>query len=98
MVRSELIKLIAKKVPILSDRDVELSVNQILRCITDSLAKGNRVEIRGFGCFSLHYHPARKARNPKTGEQVVTAAKYLPYFKAAKKLREDVNDSKLQVK
>lgn len=98
MVRSELIRRIAKKVPILSDKDVELGVNQILQSITEALANGDRVEIRSFGSFSLHYHPARPARNPKTGEHVVTAAKYSPYFRAAKGLRVGVEASRLRAK
>ena len=75
----------------LSDKDVELGVNQIFDCIANALSKGDHVEIRGFGSFSLRYRKPRKARNPKTGEDVVTEAKYVPHFKPGKEMRERVN-------
>ena len=91
MVKSELIKHIAGKIPSLNDKDVELAINQILDCITASLCDGKRLEIRGFGSFSLHHRPPRKARNPRTGEPVITESKYLPHFKPGKELRERIN-------
>lgn len=93
MVKSELINIIAEKQPGLSLKDVELSVNQILDHMSDTLSQGGRIEIRGFGSFSLHYRPPRNAHNPKTGEKVATEAKYTPHFKPGKELRERVNQS-----
>jgi integration host factor subunit beta len=93
MVKSELINKIAVKQPGLSVRDVELSVNQILECMSETLSHGGRIEIRGFGSFSLHYRPPRNAHNPKTGEKVETTAKHTPHFKPGKELRERVNNS-----
>lgn len=98
MVKSELINRIATQQDSLSLKDVELSVNHILECMSNSLGKGDRIEIRGFGSFSLHYRPPRKAHNPKTGERVYTEAKYTPHFKPGKDLRERVNESRLHIK
>jgi len=96
IVKSKLIKNVTEKVPALSEKDVELSVNILLDSIADALAKGDRIEIRGFGSFSLHYRPPRKAHNPKTGEKIITEPKYSPHFKPGKELRERVNASMLQ--
>jgi len=95
MVKSELINRIASKQDSLSVKDVELSVNHILECMSESLGRGERIEIRGFGSFSLHFRPPRVAHNPKTGEHVYTEAKYTPHFKPGKDLRERVNESRL---
>ncbi len=94
MVKSELINQIVNKQETLSRRDVELSVNSILECMSASLSQNVRIEIRGFGSFSLHYRPPRKAHNPKTGARVYTEAKYTPHFKPGKELRERVNASR----
>ncbi len=94
MVKSELIKHIAAQISTLSDKDVELGINQILNSISEALCNGDRIEIRGFGGFTLRYHPSRKAHNPKTGEKIVTAPKYLPHFKAGKELRKRINASR----
>jgi integration host factor subunit beta len=94
MVKSELINRIAAKITTLSVKDVELSVNHILECMSNSLASGARIEIRGFGSFSLHYRPPRKAHNPKTGERVYTTAKHTPHFKPGKDMRDRVNESR----
>lgn len=94
MVKSELIASIAGKQNTFSDRDVELSVNQILEYMGNTLASGKRIEIRGFGSFCLHYRPPRNAHNPKTGEKVVTIPKHSPHFKPGKELRERVNESR----
>ncbi|QTS83720.1 integration host factor subunit beta [Coxiella endosymbiont of Amblyomma nuttalli] len=94
MVKSELIDQIAAQQKTLSLQDVESSVNHILECMSVMLAQGERIEIRGFGSFSLHYRPPRKAHNPKTGERVCTEAKYTPHFKPGKGLRERVNKSR----
>ena len=93
MVKSELITNIINKQHNLSFKDIELSVNQILESMSNKLSSGGRIEIRGFGSFSLHYRPARNAHNPKTGEKVATIAKYSPHFKPGKGLRERVNAS-----
>jgi len=97
MVKSELILRIAEKQDALSAKDVELGVNQILESMSEALANGARIEIRGFGSFSLHYRPPRRAHNPKTGERVFTKAKYTPHFKPGKDMRERVDASRLTV-
>ena len=83
--------MIADKNPHLYHRDVENVVNAILGEITQALSEGNRVELRGFGAFSVKNRPARKARNPKTGEQVSVEEKWVPFFKTGKELRERLN-------
>lgn len=98
MVKSELINRIANQQDSLSLKDVELAVNHVLQCMSDSLGTGTRIEIRGFGSFDLHYRPPRKAHNPKTGERVYTEAKYTPHFKPGKDMRERVNESRLHTK
>ena len=91
MTKSELIESIARKQKHLPAKDVELSVKHLLELMSDALASGERIEIRGFGSFSLHYRPARMGRNPKTGEAVALAGKHVPHFKPGKDLRERVN-------
>ena len=91
MTRSELIERIAARQPQLSVKDVELAVKKILEYMADALADGERIEIRGFGSFSLHYRSPRRGRNPKTGESVDLAGKYVPHFKPGKDMRERVN-------
>jgi len=98
MVKSELIQHIANKQQSLSPEDVELSVNHILDYLCESLGNGDRIEIRGFGSFNLHYRPPRNAHNPKTGEKLETIAKYWPHFKAGKELKVRVNVNKANVK
>ncbi len=93
MTKSELIEHLIDKHPELSVRDVELAVKIMLEHMTESLSQGERIEIRGFGSFSLHYRAPRIGRNPKTGESVSLPAKYVPHFKPGKELREQVNDS-----
>ena len=92
MTKSELIELISAKQSHLPAKDVELAVKQILEIMSDALAQGQRIEIRGFGSFSLHFRPPRQGRNPKTGETVALAGKYVPHFKPGKDLRERVNE------
>lgn len=94
MTKSELIEQIANRHPHLALRDVESAVRQILDDITETLAEGGRVEIRGFGSFSLHYREPRVGRNPKTGDPVPLEGKYVPHFKPGKELREQVNSSR----
>ena len=95
MVKSELISRIAEKQDSLTLKDVELGVNHILERMSAELSNGQRIEIRGFGSFSLHYRPPRRAHNPKTGERVFTQEKHTPHFKPGKDLRERVNASRL---
>lgn len=91
MTKSELIERISLRYPELRAQDVEEAVKLMIEKICQSLEKGNRVEIRGFGSFSLHYREARVGRNPKTGESVDVPAKSIPYFRAGKELRERVD-------
>ncbi len=88
MTRSELIEQLSQRFVQLTPHDTELSVRVILDAMTDSLNKGVRVEIRGFGSFSLSYRPPRSGRNPRTGLNVEVLAKWAPHFKAGKQLRE----------
>jgi integration host factor subunit beta len=91
MTKSELIERIAAKQPQLSIKDIELAVKAILEHMSQTLATGERIEIRGFGSFSLHYREPRQGRNPKTGDTVELAGKYVPHFKPGKEMRERVN-------
>lgn len=93
MTKSELIERIAAKQQQLSTKDVELAVKTILEQMSQTLATGERIEIRGFGSFSLHYRAPRKGRNPKTGDSVQLTGKYVPHFKPGKEMRERVNES-----
>lgn len=92
MTKSELIEVLARKQQQLAYRDIELAVKTILEYMSASLSSGERIEIRGFGSFSLHFRPARSGRNPKSGEPVLLPAKYVPHFKPGKELRERVNN------
>ncbi|WP_370635775.1 integration host factor subunit beta [Salinicola sp. DM10] len=94
MTKSELIEQIASRRPELSAKEVEAAVRVILDDITHALAEGGRVEIRGFGSFSLHFREPRTGRNPKTGDPVDLDGKYVPHFKPGKELREQVNASR----
>lgn len=91
MTKSELIALLAQRQAHLSAADVDLSVKTMLEMMSDALSRGDRIEIRGFGSFSLHYRPARIGRNPKTGDAVALTGKHVPHFKPGKELRERVN-------
>jgi len=93
MTKSELIERLAARQSQLSLKDVELVVKSLLEHMAQSLAKGERIEIRGFGSFSLHYRAPRVGRNPKTGQSVNLDGKYVPHFKPGKELRDRVNDS-----
>lgn len=93
MTRSDIIRKLSEQHPQLTAKDIELAVKCVLDSISSSLAKGGRVEVRGFGSFGLNYRPPRKGRNPKTGATVMVPAKYVPHFKMGKELRERV-DSK----
>jgi integration host factor subunit beta len=91
MIRSELIQKIAEENPHLYHRDVQKIVNTIFNEITDALADGNRVELRGFGAFSVKKRDARTGRNPRTGESVEVEEKHVPFFKTGKLLRDRLN-------
>ncbi|MCP1726926.1 integration host factor subunit beta [Natronospira proteinivora] len=90
--KSELIEVLSERLQNLPSKDVELAVKTILEQMSNSLSNGRRIEIRGFGSFSLHYRPPRIGRNPKTGESVALSGKHVPHFKPGKDLRERVND------
>jgi integration host factor subunit beta len=94
MTKSELIESISRNQKHLPAKDVELAIKHILELMSEALASGERIEIRGFGSFSLHFRPPRMGRNPKTGESVALAGKYVPHFKPGKDLRERVNESR----
>lgn len=93
VMKSELIERIARKQSHLAYKDVELAVKSLLEQMSNSLSDGDRIEIRGFGSFSLHYRPPRAGRNPKTGDSVSLPGKHVPHFKPGKELRERVNES-----
>jgi len=95
MIKSELVAKLADANPHLYQRDVERIVSTIFDEITGALATGNRVELRGFGAFSVKHRPARTGRNPRTGDPVEVDAKSVPFFKAGKELRDRLNDGYL---
>lgn len=94
MTKSELIESLAKQQPHLALKDVELAVKCIIEKMNQALSSGERIEIRGFGSFSLHKRPQRMGRNPKTGESVALAEKHVPHFKPGKELRDRVDTAK----
>jgi integration host factor subunit beta len=89
--KSELIEILSKKFHHLPQGEVEAAVKCVLEQMSDALSGGDRIEIRGFGSFSLHYRPPRVGRNPKTGDSVDLNSKYVPHFKPGKELRDRVN-------
>ena len=91
MTKSELIEILARKQSHLPYKEVESAVKMLLEQMSESLANGERIEIRGFGSFSLHFRPPRMGRNPKTGDSVPLTGKYVPHFKPGKELRERAN-------
>jgi len=91
MTKSELIAQLAAKQPQLEYRDVELAVKELIDQLSTALSAGQRIEVRGFGSFSLHYRPPRIGRNPKTGDSVQVPDKHVPHFKPGKELRERVD-------
>jgi len=92
--KSELIEALARQQQHLALKDVELSVKCIIEQMGETLAHGERIEIRGFGSFSLHHRPPRMGRNPKTGESVSLTEKFVPHFKPGKELRDRVDASR----
>ncbi|CAM3822786.1 integration host factor subunit beta [Rheinheimera salexigens] len=93
MTKSELIEKLATDFPNIQVKDVEASVKEILEQMAQSLSSNERIEIRGFGSFSLHYRAPRVGRNPKTGDKVELDGKYVPHFKPGKELRDRVKDN-----
>lgn len=91
MIKSELVQKLAEENPNLFHRDIERIVSVVFQEIADSLARGERVELRGFGAFSVKHRPARVGRNPRSGEPVHIEEKYSPFFKAGKELRDRLN-------
>ena len=93
MTKSELIEKLSQRQSQLTYKDVEFAVKTLTEQMAQTLSGGGRIEIRGFGSFSLHHRPPRIGRNPKTGEAVSLAGKYVPHFKPGKELRERVNNA-----
>jgi len=91
MTKSDLILRLAELYPHLLQRDIERIVGTVFDEISNALARGNRVELRGFGAFSIKQRDARQGRNPRTGEAVAVAEKYVPFFKTGKQLRDRLN-------
>ncbi|MEO1700669.1 MAG: integration host factor subunit beta [Pseudomonadota bacterium] len=91
MIKSELVQIVANRNPHLYHRDVENIVNSVLEEITKAMSEGKRVELRGFGAFSIKERPAREGRNPRTGEKVSVDEKWVPFFKTGKELRDRLN-------
>ncbi|MBK5910955.1 integration host factor subunit beta [Rhodothalassium salexigens] len=91
MIKSELIDKLSRDNPHLLRRDVEMIVATIFDEIVDTLKRGGRVELRGFGAFSIKHRPARQGRNPRSGETVAVDEKFVPHFKVGKALRERLN-------
>ncbi len=92
MIKSELVQRLAEQNPHLYQRDVENIVNAILDEVSGALMRGDRVELRGFGAFSVKNRPARTGRNPRTGQKVEVDEKFVPFFKTGKEMRERLND------
>ena len=93
MTKSDLIARLAERCPQLVAKDADFAVKMILDAMSEALVKGDRIEIRGFGSFSLNYRPPRVGRNPKSGEKVDVPEKWVPHFKAGKELRERVDNA-----
>jgi integration host factor subunit beta len=92
MIKSELVQKLAERNPHLYQRDVEHIVNAVLDEIEGAMTRGDRVELRGFGAFSVKNRPPRTGRNPRTGQKVAVTEKYVPFFKTGKEMRERLND------
>lgn len=93
MTRSDLVALLSERFPQLAQRDAEFAVKTILDAMSDALSQGHRIEIRGFGSFSINRRPPRMGRNPRSGAQVPIPEKLVPHFKPGKSLREEVEDN-----
>ncbi len=92
LTKSELIDRVFTRLSNITNREADVAVNEVLRTTIGALSRGVRVEIRGFGSFSVKHRNARKGRNPRTGETVQVPAKYVPYFRAGKEIRDSLND------
>lgn len=92
MIKSELVQRLAERNPHLYQRDVEHIVNAVLDEVGTALMRGDRVELRGFGAFSVKNRPSRTGRNPRTGQKVAVTEKYVPFFKTGKEMRERLNN------
>ncbi len=90
LTKADLISNLSKNKEHLPSKDVKMAINQLIKIISKTLANGERIEVRGFGCFSLHYYPPRTGRNPESGTVVNLSGKYVPHFKPGKELRERV--------
>ena len=95
MTKSELIEILSRRQGHLKADDVDMAVKTLLEMMSNSLTEGDRIEIRGFGSFSLHFRPPRLGRNPKTGDSVALPGKYGPHFKPGKELRDRVNNGEV---
>ena len=93
MTKSDLIARLAERFPQLVAKDADFAVKMILDAMSEALSKGDRIEIRGFGSFSLNYRPPRVGRNPKSGDKVSVPEKWVPHFKAGKEMRERVDSA-----
>ncbi len=91
LIKSQLIAEISKELSHLPEKDIATAVSALIEQMSSNLSNGGRIEIRGFGSFSLHFRPPRKAHNPKTGEKLITNPKYVVHFKPGKELRERIN-------
>lgn len=91
MTKSELIEILSRRQAHLKSDDVDMAVKTLLEMMSNALTGGDRIEIRGFGSFSLHFRPPRLGRNPKTGDSVALPGKHVPHFKPGKELRDRVN-------
>lgn len=92
MTKSELIEVVAAKVANFSRKDIEIIVDTLFKSMTDTLSKGSKVEIRGFGSFKIKKREGRQGRNPKSGENIFIEPKKVPFFKAGKEIRERINN------
>ena len=92
LTKSDLIDILSKNQPNLDHKDLEMAIKGLIKIMSNSLSTGQRIEIRGFGSFSLRYHSPRTGRNPKTGEKVDLPGKYVPHFKPGKELRDRVKE------
>ena len=90
MTKSDLVKVLSENQRYLASEDVEVAVKSLINILSNSLSSGERIEIRGFGSFSLHYRQPRIGKNPRTGEPVNISGKYVPHFKPGKELRKRV--------
>lgn len=93
MTRSELVASLARRFPQLTTQDADIAVKEILGAVAQTLVKGDRVEVRGFGSFDLIYRPPRVGRNPKSGEKVSIPGKWIPHFRPGKEMRETIMEA-----